>query len=342
MAAGPHATGGWLSRFGWLGCCLGLLVVCSGATCARNRSAIPEFRPPNVFAAGGPTLAELIDQTNRSLGIDSLSSNNLTIDSPDLAYKLSGNFRWERPHNLQLQTKLFSSAMGTPLAAGSNSELFWLQTQRPTPTVYFASHNEFESQPGPRHVLPVSPLWLREAFGIVELDPRGQHEGPTVRADGKLQVTSFIPSPRGDYRRVLVMSPLSGTIEETMLYNQDRRLVAHARLSDHQYYAAIDWSLPHRIQVQLQPDVGEPLSFTVAVGFYLINDSAKGTGQFAFPDTTGLTTVDLVRANASLQQQASRLPVRRCRPAHRFGDSAHLPQRTAEQSGNSWQNYLTR
>jgi hypothetical protein len=282
---------------------LPLLVVSSGATCARSRSAIPEFKPPPIFTQGTPQLEELIAQVNRSLAIEALSSNTLSIDSPDLAYKLGGNFAWERPHNLRLETRLFSSALGTPLAAGSNSEVFWLQTQRPSPTIYYANHDQFEQQQGLRHVLPVSPLWLREAFGIVEMDPRGRHEKPITQADGKLQVVSWIPSPRGSYRRVLVLAPITGTVEETLLYNHSGKLVAHARLSDHQYYAAIDWSLPHKVQVQLHPDLGDPLSFQVSVGFYTVNEKNNSGTSFAFPDTTGLSQVELVSTNASLQQQ---------------------------------------
>lgn len=280
-----------------------VLMACGGATCTQRRSAIPEFNPPPLFTQGTPTLADLVEKTNRSLAIQSLSSNSLSIDSPDLAYKLSGNFNWQRPHNLRLETKLFTSALGTPLAAGSNSEMFWLVAQRPTPTIYYASHNEFEGQQGPRHVLPVSPLWLREAFGIVELDPTGRHEQPLIRPDGKLQVVSYVASSRGDYKRVLVMAPITGTIENTLLYDQNGKLIASAQLSDHQYYSAIDWSLPHKIQVQLQPDVGEPLIFKMEVGYYSINESKTRSEQFSFPDTTGLSAVDLVRTNAQLQRQ---------------------------------------
>lgn len=280
-------------------------MVCGGATCAgKRRSAIPEFNPPPVFTSGTPTLGEIVETTNRSLAVNTLSSNSLTISSTELSQTLSGNFRWERPDNFRLETKLFTRALGTPLAAGSNSNMFWMQMARPTPTIFFARHNEFEYQQGGRHVLPVSPLWLREAFGIVELDPQGQHEGPTVRADGKLEVVSYIPSPRGAYRRTLTVAPTTGTIEETRLYDHSGKLIAVANMSQHQYYSAIDWSLPHQVKIQLLPDFGDPISFTVDVAFYQTNDQAP-PNSFAFPDTTGLTTVDLVRLNESLQRDAS-------------------------------------
>lgn len=327
-----------------LSICTAIIILCGGATCVPRRSSLPEFSPPPVFQAGTPSLEQLVQQTNRSMQVERLASNTLTIDSPDLAYKLSGTFTWERPHNLRLETKIFSSALGSPLAAGSNAQVFWLQVQRPSPTLYFASHNEFENQPGPRHVLPVSPLWLREAFGVVELDPAGQHEGPRLRADGRLEVVSEIPSPRGDYKRLLIMAAKTGTVEETMLYNQAGKLVAHARLSDHQYYSSIDWSLPHRIAILLQPDVGPPLTFALDVGLYLVNEAPGGTSTFAFPDTVGLSTVDLVQANAQIQAQQSQAqaptigtPISTAAPTP--------PAYRSAQSGehnSSWQGYTLR
>jgi hypothetical protein len=281
-----------------------VVFVCGGATCARKRTAIPEFNPPPVFASRNPTLNDVIEQVNRSLAINSLSSNSLSITSPEVSYRLSGNFSWERPYNFRLDTKLFSSALGTPLAAGSNAEMFWMQTSRPTPVIYYANHDRFEQQAGPRQFLPISPLWLREAFGIIELDPQGRHEGPKTTAGGRLEVTSYIPSPRGDYRRVISLDPVSGTIMQTRLYDQQGKMIALANMSKHQYYAAINWSLPHEVQVQLIPDMGDEISFTVSIGFFQPNE-APPSRAFEFPDTTGMTAVDLVGLNSGVQPSAN-------------------------------------
>lgn len=281
-----------------------ITMICGGATCARKRSALPEFNPPPVFTKGTPTLEDVITQTNRSLAIKSLSSNSLTINSPELSVALSGNFRWERPDRFRLETKLFSAAMGVPLAAGSNSELFWLQTSRPTPTIYYANHQEFDHQAGGRHILPVSPLWLREAFGIIELDPQMEHQGPVARSDGKLEVTSFIPSSRGNYRRILVLAPTTGTIEETRVYDANGKLIAIANMLQHQYYSSINWSLPHQVQIRLIPDVGDEIVFKIDVGYYQTNESFAAK-LFDFPNTTGLKAVDLVRLNSEQVQQVS-------------------------------------
>ncbi|MCA9132197.1 MAG: hypothetical protein KDA45_03550, partial [Planctomycetales bacterium] len=244
---------------------LGVCFVAGGATCAR-RQTIAEFAPPRIFETP-PTLEELATQINHSLAVQRIESNTLSISSPDVVGRLSGSLAWERPHNFQLQAYMGTKAFGI-FKAGSNSEMFWLQRQVPSPTLFYAKHDEFESQLGPRTMLPVSPLWLREALGVVEIDPALHHNGPNARPDGKLEIETFIPSPRGPYRRVLVLDAQYSTIEQTLLYNQVGKLVAIAQQSEHQYYSAIDWSLPHKVDVQLQPDDGPPWAFSVAVEFY--------------------------------------------------------------------------
>lgn len=283
----------------------GLLVVMfcfvsGGATCVHRRT-MPDFAPPRVFQST-PSLAQLADQVNRSLKIQRIESNTVTISSAELYVKLSGSIQWERPHNFSLVAYAGSRLLGTQLAAGSNSELFWLQTQTPSPTLYFARHDEFENQTGPRYALPVSPLWLREAMGIVEIDPVLEHEGPRVRTDGKLELRTLIPSPRGGYRRVLAFEPSTGVLIESKLYDNTERLVASAQMSDHEYYNAIETSLPHKVIVQLQPDQGELISFTMDIGFYLINEPSRSDGSvFKLPDSTGITEVNIAQFNAQPQ-----------------------------------------
>jgi len=271
--------------------------VSGGATCPKRGSLRDEFRPPVVWTET-PTLQQVVDRVNRSLAIEQLASNTLSVTSPEYSGKLTGKFQWERPHKFTFEAYIMK-AFGVNLAAGSNEQMFWLQSSSP-PTVYFARHDEFESQLGTRFVLPVSPLWLREALGVVELDPAGKHEEPTVRADGKVEVVSYIPSPRGAYRRVLTLSPTLGTIEQTRLYDVTGKLVAMAQQSDHEYFSDIDYSLPHNVIVQLYPDEGPALSFTIDVGFPLRNQPPN-TDPDAFkpPDPTGLSTVNLVQYNRS-------------------------------------------
>jgi hypothetical protein len=222
--------------------------------------------------------------------------------------QLSGNLQWERPHNFSLRANMGFSR--TVLAAGSNRDEFWLQSQMPPPpTLYYARHDDFEAQLGPRRFLPVSPLWLREALGIVEFDPTFEHEGPLVRVDNKLEVRSLIPSPRGAYHRVVVFAPNTLAIEETRLYDQSGKLVASAQQSNHKYFPEIQASLPLKVIVELIPDDGDTLSFTIDVGFYLLNQTVNPhTTAFTMPDATGLSQVDLVQENARAGQPPVMVP----------------------------------
>lgn len=295
---------------------LATTLVTSGATCAR-RQVIAEFAPPVLFSTT-PTLPELSEHINRSLAVERLESNTMLISSPDLAAKLSGSLAWERPHNFSLQAYPGTRLLGLAFAAGSNSNEFWLQQQMGgPPTLYYANHNDFENQQGPRQMLPVSPLWLREAMGVVELDPAMEHVGPRVMpgADNKnkLVIESYIPSPRGPYRRVLVLDAQTATIEQTLLYDRadaNGKLIAFAQQSGHQYYSAVDWSLPHKVNIQLQPDQGPPLAFSVEVEHYMVNEAASTDPKaFTLPDASGLTTVNIAPGRGPAQAAAAAPPI---------------------------------
>jgi hypothetical protein len=195
--------------------------------------------------------------------------------------------------------------MGDVISAGSNQEEFWLQMQYPSPPkMLFARYDEFENQVGPRNMLPVSPIWIREALGIVEIDPTHQTTmSPPRPTDGFVELTTLIPSGRRMYSRTLVVDPMSVTIHETILRDAaTKRMVAHAKQSEHSHYAAVGVSLPHRVDVQLSPDVGPVLAFTVEIWNFAINDGEPADPSvFVKPDASGMQAWDLVRVNAAEQ-----------------------------------------
>lgn len=281
-----------------------MLFTCSGATCFKHTRNRTPFAPPVVFETE-PSKNELATFVNRSLKIQSLESHNLKVTSPDVLVPLQGSLRWARPDQFQLESFIGNRLTGTALGAGSNSEQFWFQVSRPDPRIYVARHDEFDQQAGPRTVLPVSPLWLREAMGVIEFDPQFSHEGPIVRADGNLEMRSYIPSRRGDYRRHVVMNPKTATILETMLYDHTGRMVAISKMSKHQEYADLGYSLPHHVDIRLFPAGSEPLQFSVQIGSYLVNQlTQEEIDAFRMPDTRGLTEIDLVRANSGVPNAA--------------------------------------
>ena len=289
------------------------LFPCGGATCHKYRRT-PDFLPPIVFEKP-PSLEELIAHLNRTSGIERLNSGTVTLSTPGTSMKLAGNLSWHRPTDFRLQAYPGTTRlMGDALDAGSNAEQFWLLTKLPgeSPMLYYASHQQFDMQPGPRRVLPVSPLWIREALGVIEFEPGGHHEGPITRSADKLvEIRSIIPTHRGSYKRTVVVEPTHATVRQVILKDPEDRMVASATLSDHVYYSAIDASLPHRVDLQMQPDTGmqpdagQVLAFTIEIGSYLLNDTSGNEAQrYVMPESGGYQAIDLAQLNANLGQAA--------------------------------------
>ena len=288
---------------------------CGGATCSKYRRPLPEFMPPIVFEKP-PTLEQLIAHLNHVSAIERLNSLRVTLSTPGTSMKLSGNLSWHRPSDFRLKAFPGTQLMGDALDAGSNADQFWLMMKMPgeSPMLYYASHQEFEMQPGPRRILPVSPLWIREALGIIEFEPGGHHEGPIPRtADKLVEIRSIIPTHRGSYKRTVVVEPTRATVRQVILKDPDDRMVASATLSEHQQYGAIDMALPHRVDLQMQPDGGtqpdgsQVLAFTIEIGgSYTINENSGNEAQrYAMPESGGYQAIDLVQLNANLAQPAA-------------------------------------
>jgi hypothetical protein len=278
-----------------------ILFPCGGATCARRRP-MAEFTPPIVFKET-PTLEQLIERLNHTQAIERLNCGTVTLSSAEVSTELSGNLSWHRPSQFRLQAYPGATRMlGDALDAGSNEQAFWLLTKVPGEEhrLYFARHDQFDAQTGPRRILPVSPLWIREALGVIEFDPAWHHEGPLVRPDGKMEIRSLIPTPRGSYQRIVIVEPTRATIQQLVLIDPDGKMVASAQQSEHQFYPSIEASLPHRVDLQLQADEGPVLAFTIRIGFYTLNEVMGDEAlRYAMPDPSGLAVYDLVQANAS-------------------------------------------
>ena len=130
-------------------------------------------KSPIVFQAA-PTLDEIVQAVNRnSEPIQQMQAETASISVPGLP-SLRANLMLERPRNFRLRAQL----LGPELDVGSNSELFWFWAkQNPRPAVYFARHDQF-AQSQLRQQLPIDPVWMMEALGIVTLDESMRVEGP--------------------------------------------------------------------------------------------------------------------------------------------------------------------
>lgn len=296
-------------------------VVASGATCISRTRPSDLYAPPVVFERE-PTLEELIGQLNNSLNIQSIESNTLKVSSPDISFRLNGSMVWQRQMNFYFEARPpGGNVLPTAIAAGSTEDKFWAKFSYPREQLVYARYADFESLMGPRQLLPVSPIWIREAMGIIEFDPRYQHTGLQRRPDGLVEIQSHIGSQRGGYIRKVVVDPKLATIHQTTLTEvSTRRMIASAAMSEHTYFGEVGVSLPMEVHVKL---LGSPaISFTVEISNYLFNQTtADSDARFEMPDSTGVETIDLTRVTQGGQFTPTSTP-------------KYTPERTARQPGH--------
>jgi hypothetical protein len=270
-------------------------MVTTGATCIPRRN-LSEFQPPVVFSAP-PDIVQLSEVINRTKAVQQLQSNAVTVRVPDVP-TLSARIVWERPRRFRMTGGL-SRMTGTDFDLGSNDEMFWMASRHGNPpSLYYARHDQFATQMD-RQILPVSPEWLVEAMGIMELDPNTVIGSPRPLADGLIEVESTIESPIGQYRRTLHVDPKLGLVRQILLRDPSGRLLASSILSNHQYYQVIQTSLPHKAKIQLIPTGGPPMNLEVDVGFYTVNDNqGQDADRWTPPPPAGYTLIDLVQLNS--------------------------------------------
>lgn len=278
---------------------IALVLFCaSGATCLPKR-APNEFKPVQVFQQP-PTAEQLAEVLNRTQTVQSLQSNSVSVKVND-ELSLRADLTWFRPKNFRM-TGTIAGFKGFDL--GSNDEMFWMSVRTGlTPELFYARHDQFDAQVN-RRIIPVSPVWLIEALGINSFDPYQLEMNPVVRADGMWELTSQVPTPAGNYTRTLVVDPLYGLTKQVYLRDQTGRLVANAFQSDHEYYAAIQTSLPHKVVIQLSPGYNDPpIKLELAIGSYIVNGMTSVIGnQFSFPSTNGVQAINLVELSNGYTQ----------------------------------------
>jgi hypothetical protein len=155
-------------------------------------------------------------------------------------------------------------------------------------------------------MLPVSPMWLVEALGVIALDPYQMIQAPVTRADGMLEITTKVESPIGIYLRTLVVDPQFAFTKQIFLRDPSGRLVAIAQQSKHEYYASVQTSLPHQIKVQLIPALDPPIELDVTIDSYVVNGmTGAPSSQFTFPNTNGYSVTNLIDLNNGMSSGAA-------------------------------------
>jgi len=272
-----------------------VMLCASGAGCPTLRQ--PLASPAPTLFAGPPTQQEVIAAINATSGqIRQLQTDSATLSvqgMPTLRASLAAG----PPRNFRLRASFIG--VGEVLDMGSNDQVFWAMVDAPQlmsevpRAVYYARHDQY-LQSEARQMLPIQPQWLVEAFGLVQLDPAGRHEGPYQRGPGELEIRTRTPSPEGDLTKILVLHDRFGWIQQQHWYDARGVLMASVFASQHQYEPALGISLPHAIEVRLPPPAH---SLQINVQTYSVNQMYSDPAQlWAMPAFQGYPLIDLAAA----------------------------------------------
>jgi hypothetical protein len=291
-----------------------LLFVACGATCPRRN---PYTQPVPVAFPSPPTLNDVIRVVNtNSQAVQQLQTDSAKLSAQGMP-ELRANIAMERPRNFRLQADFMG--LRQVLDLGSNHEVFWALVDIPQIAtniprgIYFARHDQYQRSAA-RHLVPIEPDWLIDAFGLAYLDPSHVHEGPYARGPEQLVIRSRVPSPDGDLLKITVAHASYGWVLEQHLYDARSQLIGSVLASNHRHYPVPGVTLPHRIQIQLPPPA-QPLLIDVAS--YAINQPSGNPAQlWTMPTYEGYQRFDL--AGPQVQPPNPGPPPNQPPPPNRF------------------------
>lgn len=273
-----------------------LLFSASGATCQRPLFTNP-FVPagpsaPQVLPEGAP-LEQIIAAVNQnSARVRSIYATGASITIPGTMGLpvLNGNIAAERPDRFRLTAG--TAVTGQEVDLGSNDELFWMWSRRnEPPAVYFCRHDQFAGS-AIRQVMPIEPTWLLAALGMVDIDPASVYDGPLPRADGRVEIRSWLPSASGTLSRVTVIDARRAWVVEQYVYDPTgSTLLASSVAETHRYYPVEQVSLPQRVSIRL-PTAN--LALKIDLGTVTINQLPGDPRQlWSLPTFEGYPQYDL-------------------------------------------------
>jgi hypothetical protein len=283
------------------------LFACSGASCPRSRQIVNDYAP--IVLQPEATLADVIRVVNfNSSRVQQIQSHNATLSVPG-APRLDASYAFERPKRFRLRAE--TRIRGAELDLGSNDSIYWMWV-RMNDAVYWGSHASFYRSAA-RQVLPVSPDWLIEALGVVELDPTGDHEGPFRGRPGQLEVRTRVVTPAGTLTRITVVDDARGWVLEQQLYDDRQQLVAAASASGFEFDPVTGVSLPRVVEIRVP---AADLNFTLQTERHLVNQLTGDPGQlWTLPEISGVPQVNL---DAQPGHGVARQPVRPDAPPQRM------------------------
>lgn len=130
------------------------------------------------------------------------------------------------------------------------------------------SRHEIFAQSPSRNLIPIEPLWIVDALGLPQFDPRHQHEPPIAKGNDLIEIRSRIPAADGDLTKLTQINSRFGWVMQQQVFDSRGRLLASAQASDHEYYTLAQVALPRKVAIDLPP---AQLSFQIETTGYQIN-----------------------------------------------------------------------
>ncbi len=209
---------------------------------------------------------------------------------------LRGDLVVERPDRLRMTAGLMGM---NGFDLGSNEDVFWIWKQASTPgdppALYFARHAEYRNS-AIQQQLQLQPQWLIDGLGLIEFVPTDKHTGPTQRADGRLQITSYLNNGQATTIRLTVVDPKSGLVVQQAFYDDQGRPLAYIDSGEHKYIAEHNVSLPKKIVIHVTTPNASESTLSVILGNYTIN-ALYGDPEklWTMPNPPDVRTIDLSR-----------------------------------------------
>ncbi len=192
----------------------------------------------------------------------------------------------ERPRSFRLQANLFHAAAAD---LGSNDELFWFWFPQQQPEVFFCRHNEYFASRA-RNLIPVEPAWLIEALGLPSFPGDVPHEGPLAVGQGRLQVTSRIPTPDGTLVKQTLVDESRGWVLAQHLYDSGGDRLATVLATRHTRDAASGAVLPGRVEIEWPRT---RTNMAIDLRKVQVNPPPGGIERWQLPSIPGQPLVDL-------------------------------------------------
>jgi hypothetical protein len=273
-----------------------VLFASTGASCHRPMMLSP-FAPVGPVAPqvlpDGATREQIVAAVNQnSARIHSLTATGASITVPDTLNLpiLTANIAAERPGRIRLTAG--TALTGQEMDLGSNEQLFWMWVRRnDPPAVYYCRHDQFANS-AIRQMMPIEPVWLLAALGMVDIDPASVYDGPLPHGDGTIEIRSWLPSASGTLHRVTVIDASRAWVVAQYVYDPSgQTLLASAVAESHRYYPVQQVSLPQRVSLRL-PTAG--LAMNIDLGAVEINQLAGDPNQlWSMPAFAGYPQYDL-------------------------------------------------